>query len=164
MVGLTSEEISNLPIHYRSITMFIGYLSLITLFTLIICRTIVSRFIARQKKNDWAHPQRRGQFYIFICLAIASIGSTWFHMISLFFYSYDTWASSPEGQLYSGADVPLFTRMGLWLNKTYIFQEAWETVSESPERVWWSGQIFGWTIGWSLLLGITGMFIDFLWR
>ncbi|KAL2800129.1 hypothetical protein BJX66DRAFT_291391 [Aspergillus keveii] len=156
MVGLTSEEISNLPIHYRSITMFIGYLSLITLFTLIICRTIVSRFIARQKKNDWAHPQRRGQFYIFICLAIASIGSTWFHMISLFFYSYDTWASGPEGQLYSGADVPLFTRMGLWLNKTYIFQEAWETVSESPERVWWSGQIFGWTIGWSLLLGITG--------
>ncbi|KAL2813978.1 hypothetical protein BJX63DRAFT_206493 [Aspergillus granulosus] len=148
--------ISELPIHYRSIFLFISYLSLITFFSLTCCRTIYTRYRARQKNNDWAHPQRRGQFALFSFLAAASLGSTWYYMISLFFYSYNIWATSPEGTLYSGADTPLFTRMGLWLNKTYIFQEAWETVSETPERVWWSAQIFGWTIGWSLLLGITG--------
>ncbi|KAL2834111.1 hypothetical protein BJY01DRAFT_84893 [Aspergillus pseudoustus] len=148
--------ISELPIHYRSIFLFISYLSLITFFSLVCCRTISARYRARQRNNDWASPQRRGQFFLFSFLTAASLGSTWYYMISLFFYSYNTWATGPEGQLYSGPQTPLFTRMGLWLNKTYIFQEAWETVSENPERVWWSAQIFGWTIGWSLLLGITG--------
>ncbi|KAJ5257078.1 hypothetical protein N7478_013182 [Penicillium angulare] len=81
---------------------------------------------------------------------------TWFYMISLFFYSYDSWANSPDGLVYLNLELPLLVRIGLWLKKTYLFQEAWEAVSENPTRVWWSGQIFGWTIGWGLFLGIAG--------
>ncbi|KAL3467167.1 hypothetical protein BJX64DRAFT_191872 [Aspergillus heterothallicus] len=150
-------ETAQLPaVHWRSVSLFVGYLSTVTFLSLVCIRTICARYCARQRNNDWAHPQRRGQFVLFSLLAAVSLGSTWYYMISLFFYSYNTWATSPEGVLYAGSETPLVTRMGLWLNKTYIFQEAWETVSETPERVWWSGQIFGWTIGWSLLLGITG--------
>ncbi|KAL4876895.1 hypothetical protein BJY04DRAFT_138231 [Aspergillus karnatakaensis] len=143
-------------IAYRSLFLFFGYLTLITSSSLLCCRTIYTRYGARQKNNDWAIPERRRQFWLFVLLAALSLGSTWYYMINLFFYSYRTWATSIVGLPYSGVETPLLTRMGLWLKNTKIFQEAWETVSENPFRVWWSGQIFGWTIGWSLLLGITG--------
>ncbi|KAJ5591700.1 uncharacterized protein N7459_002069 [Penicillium hispanicum] len=146
------------PIHYRSLAFFFGYLSIATGLILSIIRVINVRYHARQKQNDWNGPQRRKQFYLFAILAALSLGFTWFHMISLFVWSYKNWASSPNGLLYSSIDMPTVTRMGLWLKNTYVFQEAWETVSENPTRFWWSGQIFGWTIGWSIFLGITGRF------
>ncbi|KAI9374444.1 hypothetical protein BJX61DRAFT_301937 [Aspergillus egyptiacus] len=144
------------PIHYRSLSLFFGYLSIATGLILSIIRVINDRYHARQKQNDWSGPQRRKLFYLFAILAGLSLGFTWFHMISLFVWSYRNWASSPNGLLYSSMDMPTVTRMGLWLNNTYVFQEAWETVSANPTRFWWSGQIFGWTIGWSIFLGITG--------
>ncbi|KAL6237723.1 hypothetical protein BDW75DRAFT_238142 [Aspergillus navahoensis] len=144
------------PNHYRSILLFLGYLSLILSLAFICCRTIYVRFQARQRNNDWATPQRRAHFFLFVFLAAMSLGTTWYYMISLFVHTYNNWATSPQGLPYAGQETPLVTRMGLWLYNTYIFQEAWETVSETAARVWWSGQIFGWTIGWSLFLGITG--------
>jgi hypothetical protein len=152
------NAIENPPINYRSLAIFWGYLSLATGLILGLIRDIYVRYHARQKQNSWAGPQRRKQFYCFATLAALSLGFTWFHMISLFVWSYKNWASSPDGLMYSGVDTTLVVRMGLWLKKTYVFQEAWETVSENPTRFWWSGQIFGWTIGWSVFLGITGRF------
>jgi hypothetical protein len=152
------NALGNPPIHYRSLALFFGYLSIATGLILSIIRVINVRYQARQKQNDWNGPQRRKQFYLFAILAALSLGFTWFYMISLFVWSYKNWASSPDGLLYSSIDMHTVTRMGLWLNKTYVFQQAWETVSENPMRFWWSGQIFGWTIGWSIFLGITGRF------
>ncbi|KAL4863230.1 hypothetical protein BDV12DRAFT_30721 [Aspergillus spectabilis] len=152
-------------LEYRSLFLFFGYLSLISFLSLVCCRTIYARYHARQKRNDWATPHRRSQFLLFAVLAALSLGSTWYYMINLFIYSYKQWATSPEGRLYSVTETPLLTRMGLWLRRTYIFQEAWETVAETPARFWWSGQIFGWTIGWSLFLGLTGRryHIPYVW-
>ncbi|KAL5043506.1 hypothetical protein BDW71DRAFT_118597 [Aspergillus fruticulosus] len=153
LVGIAFETP---PIHYRSILLFLGYLSLILSLAFICCRTIYVRFQARQRNNDWATPWRRAHLFLFVFLAAMSLGTTWYYMISLFVHTYNNWATSPQGLPYAGEETPLITRMGLWLYNTYIFQEAWETVSETAARVWWSGQIFGWTIGWSLFLGITG--------
>ncbi|KAL4775741.1 hypothetical protein BDW60DRAFT_126850 [Aspergillus nidulans var. acristatus] len=144
------------PIHYRSIFLFLGYLSLILSLAFICCRTIYVRYLARQTNNDWATSQRQAHLFLFVFLAAVSLGTTWYYMISLFVHTYNNWATSPEGLPYAGEETPLIARMGLWLYNTYIFQEAWETVSEDAARVWWSGQIFWWTIGWSLFLGITG--------
>lgn len=154
---MADTALENPPIHYRSILLFIGYLSLITSLALRCCRTIYSRYQARQRNNDWANSQRRTHLFLFLFLAAMSLGTTWYYMISLFIRTYDNWATSPQGYPYATEETPLITRMGLWLYNTYIFQEAWETVSETPARVWWSGQIFGWTIGWSLFLAITGI-------
>lgn len=146
------------PVYYRSLAIFFGYLAIATGLIISLIHLICLRYQARQKKNDWATPQRRAQFYLFAILAALSLGFTWFHMISLFVWSYHNWFSSPGGMMYSSVDMHVVTRMGLWLKHTYVFQEAWETVSENSARFWWSGQIFGWTIGWSLFLGIAGMF------
>ncbi|BCS28645.1 uncharacterized protein APUU_70215A [Aspergillus puulaauensis] len=153
---MADSTLENPPVHYRSIFLFLGYLSLIISLAFTCCRTIYARYQARQKNNDWANSQRRTHLFLFLFLAAMSLGTTWYYMISLFIRTYDNWATSPQGLPYATEETPLITRMGLWLYNTYIFQEAWETVSETPARVWWSGQIFGWTIGWSLFLGITG--------
>ncbi|RDW72373.1 uncharacterized protein DSM5745_07545 [Aspergillus mulundensis] len=152
---MADVALENPPIHYRSIFLFLFYLSLILSLAFTCCRTIYVRYQARQKNNDWA-TGRRTHLWLFIFLAAMSLGSTWYYMISLFIRTYDDWAASPQGIPYAGKDTPLITRLGLWLYNTYIFQTAWETVSETPARVWWSGQIFGWTIGWSLFLGVMG--------
>ncbi|KAJ6021015.1 hypothetical protein N7540_006519 [Penicillium herquei] len=153
MADLSSSEV---PTHYRSLSILFGYLSLIVVLLFTVCKTIHARYQARQKKNDWATGQRRVQFFLFSLLAALSIGTTWFYMIAFFFHSYDTWARSSGGLVYSSMDLSVITRMGLWLKNTYLFQEAWEAVSEDLGRFWWSGQIFGWTIGWGLFIGITG--------
>ncbi|KAL4797816.1 hypothetical protein BDV19DRAFT_358040 [Aspergillus venezuelensis] len=160
----TDSPVEPPPIHYRSLFLFFGYLSLITSLALLCIRTISVRYQARQRKNDWV-PFRKSQLPIFLILAALSLGSTWYYMISFFVWSYRDWAGGPKGVSYttpnpiaggSAEPLPLLTKMGLWLNNTYTFQQAWETVSIGNTRVWWSAQIFGWTIGWSLFLGITG--------
>ncbi|KAJ5138778.1 uncharacterized protein N7515_003626 [Penicillium bovifimosum] len=146
----------NPPIHYKSLAVLASYLSTAAILTAICCNTIYTRYQARQKNNDWATPHRRNQFFLFTCLATLSIATTWYYMFMVFVHSYTTWATSPEGIAYSTIDMNFLVRAGLWLKKSYLFQEAWETVSETPTRFWWSGQIFGWTIGWSVFLAITG--------
>ncbi|PLB44088.1 hypothetical protein P170DRAFT_450302 [Aspergillus steynii IBT 23096] len=143
-------------VHYGSLFIFFGYLSLAIFLVFICFRPIYLRYQARQHQNDWAPPYRHRHLALFVFLAGLSLGTTWYHMIRLFAHSYNSWAASPDGLPYWGGETSLITRLGLWLHKTYVFQEAWETVSENPSRFWWSGQIFGWTIGWSLFLGITG--------
>lgn len=145
------------PVHYRSLAILFGYLSLVIFLFLICCKDIHARYQARQKNNDWATTGRRAQFFLFAILAGVCLWMTWFYMISLFFYSYNSWATGPDGLLYSNMDLSLIVRMGLWLKKTYLFQEAWEAVSADQTRFWWSGQIFGWTIGWGVFMGIAGM-------
>ncbi|KAJ5109697.1 hypothetical protein N7532_002342 [Penicillium argentinense] len=144
------------PVHYRSLGVFFVYLTIVASLALTCCRTIYVRYQARKKNNDWNSPKARSHAILFIFLTALTLGITWFYMISLFFHSYHEWTLSPTGLAWSAVDMPITTRMGLWLKETYLFQEAWETVVETPKRFWWSGQIFGWCIGWGLFLGIAG--------
>lgn len=59
-------------------------------------------------------------------------------------------------------DASLMPRLELWLQNTKLFREAWETVIETPSRFWWSGQIFLWTTGWTLFLGVMGKNLNLL--
>ncbi|KAJ5779292.1 hypothetical protein N7457_007012 [Penicillium paradoxum] len=153
MADLNTLEV---PINYQSLAILAIYLSTAAILALTCCNIIYFRYQARKKNNDWATPQRRTQFFLFALLAVLSLSFTWYHMFMVFIHSYTNWATSPEGMAYSNVEMPFIVRMGLWLKNTYLFQEAWETVSETSIRFWWSGQIFGWTIGWSVFLGITG--------
>ncbi|KAJ5545020.1 hypothetical protein N7461_007324 [Penicillium sp. DV-2018c] len=155
MADLTTPRVDP-PIHFKSLAVLASYLSIAAILTAICCKTIYTRYQARQKNNDWATPNRHRQFFLFTSLATLSIATTWYYMFMVFAHSYNTWVTSPEGILYLSVDMHFLVRAGLWLKKSYLFQEAWETVSETPTRVWWSGQIFGWTIGWSVFLAITG--------
>ncbi|KAJ5909220.1 hypothetical protein N7495_001902 [Penicillium taxi] len=153
------------PTNYISIGLFLGYLSIVIGLGFTCFNIIYVRYLARQKKNDWATPQRPAHFALFLFLSALSIGTTWFYMITYFVGSYNNWANSLEGVAYSQISTSTITRMDLWLQKTLLFQEAWETAVENPTRFWWSGQIFGWTIGWSLFVGIVGRRyrIPYLW-
>lgn len=91
---------------------------------------------------------------MFTALAALSLGFTWCYMFSFFAYSYHDWACE-RGIVPDVVDV---RKLEMWLRDTKLFKEAWETVSETPQRFWWSGQIFLWTVGWSLFLGVMGKY------
>jgi len=155
MSTLQNGEASQLA--YRSFPILVSYLILATALAFNACRTIYGRYQARQKGNDWVTPGRRTHFFIFAVLATLSLGTTWYYMFAFFAQSYRTWEESRVLEL-QGAEIStsIFPRLELWLRNTKLFREAWETVIETPARFWWSGQIFLWTTGWSLFLGIMG--------
>lgn len=139
----------------RSFPILLSYLCLAASLTIHSCRTIHSRYQFRQKHNDWAPAQRR-QFFIFATLAALSLGATWYYMFAFFAHSYRSW----EAQAGRAVPLSLVPRLEMWLRNTKLFREAWETVMETPARFWWSGQIFLWTTGWSVFLGLMGMYMD----
>ena len=150
---------SNTESQIRSLPILISYLCLAASLTLSSCQTIYCRYKARQTQNDWSTPQRRQQFFIFAALAALSLGTTWYYMFAFFAHSYRNWET---GYLIAqNRELPqsIVSRLELWLRNTGLFREAWETVIETPARFWWSGQIFQWTTGWSLFLGVMGTHI-----
>lgn len=136
---------------YRSLPILVGYLLVCASLTGYIVHSLYSRLRYLRQ-----HGQKRAEHrYIplFATLAILSLGATWYHMFSFFAYSYRDWACR-TGFVES---TPLTARdLELWLKDTKLFREAWGAVVESPWRFWWSEQIFLWTTGWSLFLGISG--------
>ncbi|KAJ5669678.1 hypothetical protein N7462_010748 [Penicillium macrosclerotiorum] len=147
---------SNQPaeLTYRSLPILIGYLVLCAGLALNACRVIYSRYQERQKSNDWGSPHRRGHFFVFAVLAPLCLGVTWFHMIAFFVHSYRNWEQTRYLVEYTGVELPSLVKLELWLQKTKLFEEAWATVVETSPRLWWSGQIFWWCTGWSVLLGV----------
>lgn len=136
---------------YQSLAILASYLLLALALTTQICVTLLTR--ARVSKNstrriEWA------KVTVFGFLAIASLGATWYHMFAFFAYSYHDWACR-VGSRIEDAAVTL-PRLEMWLRETKLFKEAWGAVVATPQRYWWSGQIFFWATAWSLFLGIMG--------
>ncbi|KAF3388385.1 Thioredoxin-like protein AAED1 [Penicillium rolfsii] len=139
---------------YRSLPILASYLILAGSLALNACRTIVIRYQARRKGHDWESPQRRRQFLLFAILAALSLGATWFYMFAFFAHSYRNWEASQSLVDLTDPEIPVLFKLELWLQNARLFREAWETVIETPARFWWSGQIFLWTTGWSVFLGV----------
>ncbi|KAJ5380746.1 uncharacterized protein N7496_003174 [Penicillium cataractarum] len=139
---------------YRSLPILASYLILAGSLALNGCRTIFIRYQARIKKNDWETPQRRVQFFLFAILAALSLGATWYYMFAFFAHSFRNWEASQTLVDLADPEITTLFKLELWLQKAKLFREAWETVIETPARFWWSGQIFLWTTGWSVFLGV----------
>lgn len=145
---------------YRSLPILIFYLSLAAFLSLRICTSIIYKASARQQQQQQTRDSRHVRIYIL--LATLSLFATWYYMFAFFASSYETWLSTRTTITATGTScgnsslLRLLRRIELWLRDTKLFKEAWQTVVETPARTWWSGQIFLWTTGWSLFLGVMG--------
>lgn len=154
-LGLSSHQT-------RSLGIFIAYNA--TCF-LVACRCVA--IIAREKsrglapspssstaQNDEARTRRRMR--LFGIAAVLSIATTWYFMIRFYMHSYQTWLdrkSIHQGQEGGASSIVLIAS---WLRDTQLFEQAWSAVVETPTRLWWSQQIFGFCAGWSVFLGLQG--------
>lgn len=153
---------ANIDRSYRSLPILLFYLFLSVAITAHIGRALLKR--ARSSTVHQAVWQkRRLSTIVFAVLAVLSLFATWFNMFSFFAYSYHDWVCRTGRGNGSGNGIGIeagritIDRMEQWLRQTKLFKEAWEAVTETPQRFWWSGQIFLWTTIWSLFLGVMGM-------
>lgn len=154
---LTEEVTGPAPLLYRSTPILVSYIILAAALACNACRRIFKKYQTRQKYNDWASPQRRLHFWLFAVLAALSLGATWYYMFAFFAHSFRNWEQTESALALHTKDFDLVSRVELWLQNAKLFREAWETVIETPVRFWWSGQIFLWTTGWSVFLGVMGL-------
>ena len=86
---------------------------------------------------------------IFTVLAVLSLSSTWYYMFRFFEWSYNDWKlTRPAAQS---------LQLGSWLRDTKLFEQAWTAVLVNRARAWWSAQIIGFCVYWSVSLGWQGM-------
>lgn len=148
VMSTTSEDLN-----YRSLSILVIYLLVCASLTGYIACSLYAR--QRYLRQHGAKREEHRYIPVFVALAALSLGATWYYMFSFFAYSYRDWACRTG----SVGTAPLTARdIELWLRDTKLFQEAWGAVVESPWRFWWSEQIFLWTTGWSLFLGVSGKF------
>jgi hypothetical protein len=156
-LGLSSHQA-------RSLGIFIAYNT--TCF-LVACRCI--GIIAREKsrgrasapssstaQNDETRTRRRMR--LFSVAAALSIATTWYFMIRFYIHSYETWVdrhTTHQAQQGEDRDSSIVL-LASWLRDTQLFEQAWSAVVETPTRLWWSQQIFGFCAGWSVFLGLQG--------
>lgn len=120
---------------------------------------IYRRFQICKTQLYWYHSYGP-QFTIFITLSILSIVTTWYYMFAFFAHSYRSWEAGQSPTQQALIEVaPLLAKWEMWLRDSKLFREAWGSVFATPARTWWSGQIFLWTIGWSLFLGVMGLYL-----
>ncbi|KKK26373.1 hypothetical protein ARAM_006648, partial [Aspergillus rambellii] len=151
---------------YRSLPILLTYLSICGTLAAQKCIAIYHGYRHQQQQQQQQQrgnsqrqwPSRKRKFAVFCLLALLSLGTTWYHMFCFFGHSYRSWAGGggDAAAALTRGYYSLPRRWELWLRDRKLFREAWESVSESPERVWWSGQIFLFTVGWSLVLGVVG--------
>lgn len=157
-MGKISEESHS---NTRALSILLGYLTLCLALP-----TFLLTSFARDLKTIHVSRQTSLRLFVFLSLAIGSLGSTWYHMVRFFIRSYVDWASErdlamPPG-LYGESSIidfdagasPLY--LGLWLRDTQLFRQAWETVVTGSGRWWWSQQIFLITAVWGVFLGRAG--------
>lgn len=125
----------------RSIAVFGSYFGL--------CLGLLSLILSRLNFRNFS---KTSGSYVISSLAAASLGSTWFYMISFFMKSYGDWQALQVHMPTDDGEI----RLGEWLRDVKLFQEAWGTVVESPQRWWWSQQIFLVTAAWSVFLAAEG--------
>jgi hypothetical protein len=126
----------------RPLAIFSSYMILAALLTVITIRTIL------QKAKSSSYSLLR--ISIFSVLASLSLATTWFYMYQFFALSYRTWALNGY---HKGVDG---LQLGEWLGDSQLFEEAWGTACATPQRYWWTQQIFLLTTFWSLILGAEG--------
>ena len=152
----------------RPIAILTSYLSLAALLTGLNLRTIyqANKRARAQPAPSTLRPPRNTHLFIFGTLALISLGTTWYYMLSFFAFSYRDWAHENDlplpiglwgtrGLLAGGRDA-VGLHLGPWLRDTKLFREAWEAVLDGSIRFWWSQQIFIVTTAWSVFLGIEG--------
>lgn len=154
---LTEEATDRTQPMVRSIPILGHYIFIAAALALNACQGIFKRYQTRQRHNDWASSRRRLHFWLFVVLATLSLGATWYYMFAFFAHSFRSWERTEKALSLHTKDFDLVSRVEFWLQNAGLFREAWETVIETPVRFWWSGQIFLWTTGWSVFLGVMGM-------
>ena len=136
---------------YRSISIFVLYF-LIIAFLFLKCGLVL---FTRWKPRNQKLPQQRSLYRVslFAGLAVLSLITTWYFMISFLMQSYQDW-------ILERPDLPssCLSRLRGWLNETYLFEQAWAAIIETEARFWWTIQIFGFASLWSVFLGIEGLF------
>lgn len=142
----------------RALLIFSSYLGACFLLAVLIIRPLISRFSrllrgnvsTRASKQDDAHQRSRiRKVILFATLALASLVATWYHMFRFFRYSYREWITS---QKYESFDLPLSD----WLKDSSLFEEAWSSAMATPERFWWTQQIFIFTTLLAIDIGFVG--------
>ncbi|KAJ5769045.1 hypothetical protein N7520_003604 [Penicillium odoratum] len=140
---------------YRSLPILAFYLTLCATLASTICLKIYRRYKFQKHQLKWHGTDPK--FALFVLLAAFSLATTWYYMFAFFRHSYRSWETQQGPIQKSVIEVePYLVKWELWLRDCKLFREAWESVSETPAKSWWSGQIFLWTIGWSLFLGVMG--------
>ena len=147
----------------------LSYLLLAFSITVYICRTLYYTQYGKRPAlqpssnttqwNDVARSQVV-PLLVFALLSALSLGSTWYYMFAFFAHSYGDWVACHKGIIDTSPGLLNavyrleFEKIELWLRDTELFEQAWNTVVETSQRFWWSEQIFFWTAGWSLFLGV----------
>lgn len=144
---------------HRSLSILSFYLTSCAALTIKILLNIYRRYQICKTQLYWHHSYGP-QFAIFITLSILSIVTTWYYMFAFFAHSYRSWEAGQSPTQQALIEVaPLLAKWEAWLRDSKLFREAWGSVFATPARTWWSGQIFLWTIGWSLFLGVMGLYL-----
>ncbi|KAF2493289.1 hypothetical protein BU16DRAFT_619630 [Lophium mytilinum] len=138
----------------RPIGIFSSYMLLCVSLTILILRSLYksSQRLSSPQKATPDQFGRTQRVVLFAALATISLGTTWYYMFSFFSHSYRHWLSIQPIPLLQDAELEL----GAWLKDTKLFKEAWGTALETPERFWWTQQIFFFTSIWSVFQGQQG--------
>lgn len=121
----------------RAYAIFFSYLGACIGLTAFIIQRLFKNFTVLSKSKT-AQPPPKKYVYLFVLLAIGSLGTTWYHMLLFFRWSYRTWLMWRQHYQLTTE----MTHWGLWLSETSLFKEAWEAVLVGFARYWWSNQIF----------------------
>jgi hypothetical protein len=138
--------LSNVINQYKSISILVVYFVIIGS----LCFRCLSVIFAQNKT-----PRKHASFYstfLFACLAVSSLVTTWYFMILFLMQSYRDWMieQHPDPALSS------LSKLRGWLDETYLFEQAWAAIVKTEPRFWWAIQIFGFASIWSVFLGIEG--------
>ncbi|KAJ6535950.1 hypothetical protein DFH09DRAFT_1042991 [Mycena vulgaris] len=91
--------------------------------------------------------------YVFIALAAASFGHTWFYMFKFMAWSFANYEQSNS----AASTGNMIQRMSGWLLETSLFEQAWFSVCFGPVNWWWSQQLCLFTVGaWTIFLATEG--------
>ncbi|RPB20497.1 hypothetical protein L211DRAFT_829397 [Terfezia boudieri ATCC MYA-4762] len=135
----------------KSISIFTSYFLAIVTCAFVIVRSILSsfRFCKRNGISKSTKHNLCTQFVLFVILTALSFGFTWYNMLRFFHLSYTIWSTTV---------TPLDTphTIGNWLRDTKLFEEAYRIVVITPERWWWSQQIFLACFGWGVWVSYQG--------
>ncbi|KAF8419371.1 hypothetical protein EV426DRAFT_293453 [Tirmania nivea] len=135
----------------KSVSIFTSYFLAILACTFVIVTSIL-RPLGTRKWNGANRSTKHtlySQLVLFVILSILSLSFTWYHMLRFFHLSYATWSTTV-----ASPDTP--RTIGYWLRDTKLFEEAYRIVVITPERWWWSQQIFLACFGWGIWISYQG--------
>ncbi|KAI9452116.1 hypothetical protein BJY52DRAFT_1294624 [Lactarius psammicola] len=108
-----------------------------------------------ERHRDAAASGNASSSWIYVSLALASFGCTWYYMISFMRWSFMDYEQS-VGVL-KNSTGPILVRVANWLWSTALFEQAWTIVCDGPLRWWWSEQLCLFTVGfWTVFLQTKG--------